>query len=142
MTTQTFTVTISLPYKALAIHAAGHWRSKTAPTKAHRTEVKYLTMQAISKAGISIPVQKVRVSSEWFMGPTPAQKDRYRPTDVQNAIGALKAAFDGVADSGLIVSDNHEHLVIGETTLHRTAKGHKGRACIELVIEILDGGLG
>jgi hypothetical protein len=40
-----------------------------------------------------------------------ARDGYYRPTDCGNAIYSLKAAIDGLIDAGLIVDDDHTHLV-------------------------------
>ncbi len=95
-------------------------------------------MEAIARCGITVPVEQIIIDSTWYMARTPTTRDRYRPLDIQNAIGALKAAFDGIVDAGLVVSDNHNHLLIGSTELLRSAKRHQGRACVELNIEILE----
>jgi len=95
-------------------------------------------MQAISKAGLCVPVKRIRVSSEWFMARTETTKDRYRPLDSQNALGSLKAAFDGLVDAGLIESDGHKFLEIGTVTLNRSAKEHKGRCAVDLIIEVIE----
>ena len=40
-----------------------------------------------------------------------ARDGYYRATDIGNAIYSLKAAIDGLIDAGLIVDDDHTHLV-------------------------------
>ena len=40
-----------------------------------------------------------------------ARDGYYRPTDCGNAIYSLKAAIDGLIDAGLIIDDDHTHLV-------------------------------
>ena len=50
----------------------------------------------------------MRLTLRWYRR---AQDGFYRPLDIGNAIYSLKAAIDGIKDAGLIVDDDHTHLV-------------------------------
>lgn len=128
-------IEIPLPPAGCNIHAKGPWRAKAAATKIYRGEVATLARRYASHfAG------PVMLSHEWFMAPDIREKARgsvrrYRPLDEGNAIGALKAAVDGLVDAGLIKGDTHVLLKWGACTLNRDRKRHGGRTCVVLTIE-------
>lgn len=41
-----------------------------------------------------------------------ADKQRYRPQDIDNAVACLKAAIDGLRDADVIQGDTWEHLAL------------------------------
>lgn len=108
--------------------------------------------------------QKIRISSVWYMGPTPEEiaikaadaanggkgKGRvkgvarswavkYRPIDSSNAGSAMKPAIDGLVDAGLVPKDNHRWVAVAPPILYRQKKEHKGLAYIELTIQQVEG---
>jgi hypothetical protein len=119
-----------------------HWRQKGAAIKLYRQEAMLLTMAAKPWVPFAGPVV---VSHEWFMHVPHKEQiglvpKRYRPLDIGNAIGALKAAIDGIVDAGLIPGDSHKVLKWGEGVLHRSANEHGGRSCVVLTFETIEGG--
>lgn len=129
-------IEIPLPPKAIAQNARCHWRRKHEATKSHRTAAKFCALAALQR-GYWEPC-KIRIHSEWFMGKKFNGDGLYRPLDIQNAIGSLKAAVDGLIDAGIAESDGHKHVQWGETILHRAAKEHKGKCAVVLRIEVID----
>ncbi len=51
----------------------------------------------------TMPWEKVAVQAEFF------HKDK-RKRDEDNSMGSLKAAYDGIVDSGLVEDDDYEHM--------------------------------
>jgi hypothetical protein len=78
----------------------------------------------------------VRISADFYCGPT--LYPRYRPLDIGNAIGSLKAAVDGLVDAGMSATDSHRDVVWGDVRLLRAKKEHQGRACVVLTITALE----
>lgn len=62
------------------------------------------------------PWFKVSVKAEFYH----ATK---RMRDQDNAMGALKAAYDGIVDSGLVLNDDYEHM-LRESPSFATDKEH------------------
>jgi len=126
-----------------------YWRVVAAAKAAYRLEAKV--------AGIGIG-QRVEcpcvVSMVFYCGLTPlerayrAKRKRlgklpkalyYRPLDKANGIGAMKSAIDGFVDAKVIEDDTHRHLSIGEVTILRAQKQHKGRSGVVLTFEAVRG---
>lgn len=86
------TLTLPLPPHELSQNARCHWSKKSAATKAYRlrTEVE------CGSRGERYRAATVRI--QWFT------KTKMHP-DPMNAMGSLKAAFDGVTDSGFLADD-------------------------------------
>ena len=95
-------ITLPLPNPKLHAHAKGDWRGKVKPTRDLRSLACLLTKQ--EAPGVSWPAAAVSYRF-WF-------PDLIR-RDAANAIQSMKAAIDGVKDSGLIPDDDWRHLSIG-----------------------------
>jgi hypothetical protein len=138
------TVTIPLPPKYVSQNQAHrHWTKRGAAAKTYRERCAALFSV--------VPRMRppIRVSTEWFLGRNPALSEPleytkgglyylcgpYYPRDAQNAVGSLKAAFDGLVDAGVVKSDAAANLTLGATVLHTTEKAHGGRSCVEVTIE-------
>jgi len=94
--------------------------AKAAATKKYRREAR----EAAQAEGIeSGPWEHATIAATFY------HRQRRRRDDV-NALGTLKAAYDGIVDSGLLVDDDHEHL----TTLPATFAIDKEAPRVELVI--------
>lgn len=131
-------LTIPLPPKGCAQNTRMHWRVRHKADQISRDEAFGAALEAYMTHGaFSGPV---RVHHTWYMARNAAEgargvPRRYRPLDEGNAIGALKAAIDGVVASGLIRADDHKSLKWGDGVLLRSAKDHQGRSCVVLVFE-------
>ena len=131
----TVTIEIPLPPKGCAQNDRGHWRVRAKANKIHHDEAFNVAMAAFLQHGALNP--PVKVSHTWYMARDPREAmrgatRRYRPLDEGNAIGALKAAIDGVVAAGLLVADSHKVLKWGDGVLHRNAWNHGGRSCVIL----------
>ena len=74
--------------------------AKAAAAKKYRQLVKETVEAECIETG---PWQKVEVDVVFFF----AVKRR---RDEDNAMGSLKAAYDGIVDAGLVVDDDYEHM--------------------------------
>ncbi len=61
-----------------------------------------------------------------------ARDGYYRPTDCGNAIYSLKAAIDGLIDAGLIVDDDHVHVVELTGRIERCGSVHDEGLRVEI----------
>lgn len=135
-----YSFTIPLPPRALSQNAHYHWRQRhkaangTERATGYRDVVKLLAKNA--KPSDWYP-RRIRVSTDWYMGPS-ADPDIYRPRDEPNAIGALKAAYDGIVDAGWIPDDTRKWLKVGDVELKGTQKEHGGKCQIVVTIEVID----
>jgi hypothetical protein len=126
------TLEIPLPPRECSQNYHGHWRRVHASVKEYRETCALLFRQAAP----GWKARPVRVSAEFFCGPS--VEPRYRPLDIGNAIGSLKAAIDGLVDGGMSPSDSHKDVVWGDVRLFRAKKEHQGRACVVLTMEALE----
>lgn len=101
------TVTLPIPPRVLSPNARCHWRVKAKATKQYRFVAVW---EACKECGLVGPRWKAaRVQVRWFT------KTKRRP-DADNALASLKAAFDGLTDAGVWVSDRetqYEPIVFG-----------------------------
>lgn len=122
------TITIPPPTRVLSPNGdRHHWTKVSAAKKDHRALTCILAKNQKAKKVSG----KVWIGIDWFM----ADKSFYCPLDKQNAIIALKAAIDGLADAGVIDGDGHKIVdSFHPVTLHRTRKEHQGRSEVVLTI--------
>lgn len=163
----TLTLEIPLPPKGCSPNEASSrtWQVRATATEWHRDQVK--TIAAVAKPADWVH-QPVRISTVWYMAPTEeelaikaadkageiAGKGRrkgrvpgvsrswavkMRPMDTGNAYGGLKAAIDGLVDALIVPKDDRHWVAMDSPKLLRTAKEHKGRACIVMTIEQVEG---
>jgi len=79
---------------------------KAAASKRYRR----LACEAVEAEGIdTCPWPQVLVEAAFF-------HKTNRTRDQDNAMGALKAAYDGIVDAGLVVNDDYEHMKRGSPT--------------------------
>lgn len=101
------TISLPLPVKVLqpncTIGSFGGRMMKASATKRYRR----LACEAVEAERIeSGPWRKVKVAAEFFF------KDS-RIRDQDNAMGSLKAVYDGIVDSGLIPDDDYKQMERG-----------------------------
>ncbi len=94
------TITIPLPPKEVRNNWRGHWAKKAAAVKTCRTETRLIAVRAIASSEMSdgLPWKKASVKVTAYF-PTA------RHLDPTNLIDALKPAFDGLQDAGVIEND-------------------------------------
>jgi len=101
---ESVTIILPLPAKVLqpncTVATIGGRFAKASATKRYRR----LACDAVEAEGIeSMPWQKVLVKADFFYATN-------RRRDQDNAMGSLKAAYDGLRDAGLVVDDDYEHM--------------------------------
>lgn len=104
MKLEEITIVLPLPNKVLqpncTIGSFGGRMMKAAASKRYRR----LAREAIEAEQLeTIPWEKVKVSATFYH----ANK---RKRDQDNAIGALKAAYDGITESKLVADDDYLHM--------------------------------
>ena len=104
-------IILPLPNKALSpnwtVGSIGGRMMKAAAVKKYR----HLVRDRIEQETIeSLPWGKVLVSAAFFY----ATKRRRDP---DNAMGSLKAAYDGIVDAGVVVDDDFEHMSRAEPSI-------------------------
>jgi len=105
-------VSLSLPPRDLWPNARPHHMAKARAAKAYRHEAKLAAKQAMGRA---VPVRWTEATIQATFRFTTARR-----RDPDNCLAALKAAFDGLRDAGLIADDNrltHLPVVIGRGEL-------------------------
>ena len=100
-TENTVTVILPTPDPKLNAHAKGHWRSKTGATARLRSCAHLAALTASD--GVRWPAASIEYRFYFA--------DRRR-RDSANAVHSMKAAVDGVVDSGLIPDDDWTHLTL------------------------------
>lgn len=102
--TETVTIILPLPGKRLSpnhtIGSRGGRFAKAAATKKYRS----IAMEAVQQAGVETGPWELARCSVTFYWPDARRRDE------DNAIASLKAAYDGIVDSGLLVDDDSKHL--------------------------------
>lgn len=129
------TLEIPLPPKGCAQNDHSHWRVRAKANQIHKDEAFAVALEQYMRVGQLCP--PVVVHHTWYMARDEREgmrgvPRRYRPLDEGNAIGALKAAIDGIVLAGLLPSDAHNVLRWGDGRLFRTAKEHGGKSCVLL----------
>jgi len=118
------TLYIPRPHRSLAQNARGHW-AIALPHKKAQKDACLLAVASLPK----VTFDWVRITFRYVNGKR--VKGEYEPADHQNAGGALKAAIDGIVESGLIQDDNKKVVLFfgGEIV---TEKGGQGRVEIDI----------
>jgi hypothetical protein len=104
MTEESIKIVLPLPVKVLqpncTVGSFGGRMMKAAAIKRYRR----LTCEAVQGERVeSGPWEYMEVEANFFFATR-------RERDPDNAIGALKAAYDGIVDSGLVPKDDIEHM--------------------------------
>jgi len=100
----TITVEVPIPPKALHPNSRTHWRAKMAPKKKYRDTCAILGLEATKSNRPQWPTAKVRI--RWR-----GKSHQTKRMDQDNAIAALKAAFDGLTDAGVWKDDKGVSVV-------------------------------
>ncbi len=113
---ETITIVLPLPAKALSpnftIGSIGGRFMKAAATKRYRR----LTKEAIENEQIeTAPWSQASVKALFYF------KSKGR-RDQDNAMASLKAAYDGIVDSGLLSDDDYEHMKRDSPEFHCDSK--------------------
>jgi Holliday junction resolvase RusA-like endonuclease len=92
-------ITITLPHPPLPLrpNSRTHWRKKAQSVKAYRQQAKVYAIGALAMQNAPL-WEKAKVQVVWRC------TKRIHP-DPDNIIASLKAAFDGLADAGVVTDD-------------------------------------
>lgn len=91
-------VRLDLPPKELTPNCRCHFMAKANKTKKYRSAAMETAMVAASEAGMSDPMDRASVKATFYCRDS-------RARDADNALASLKAAFDGLADAGVVTND-------------------------------------
>ena len=124
MISESVIIVLPLPNKLLSpnctIGSIGGRFMKAAAIKKYRR----LTKEAVEAENIeTAPWDKVAVKALFYFVHS-------RRRDPDNATGSLKAAYDGIVDSGLVADDDYEHM----TRLPPTFRVDRNYPRVELII--------
>lgn len=139
-TPRRLTIEIPLPPVYLRAQVNGNRMVRAMYTKKYRKEVKQIC-QALYQPQFQ---GKVYIDHFWYYGEDAQEKSgkkshkKYRPMDAGNAIQAMKAAVDGIVDSGLLIDDKAAYVAWGEFVRYGTKKEHQGKSGIVLVLTETD----
>ncbi len=101
MTTNTphrLVITLELPARELSPNWRGHWARKAKAVRAMRNETMLRAKAALRKLGCREPWPRAELAPKFYFT-TRRRRDR------DNLAASLKAARDGIADSGLVSND-------------------------------------
>jgi len=113
---ETITIVLPLPNRVLSpnftIGGIGGRIMKAAATKKYRR----LAREAVEEERIeSLPWDKIKVTADFYY-------TKKRRRDQDNAMGSLKAAYDGIVDAGVVIDDDYEHMERGIPKFHDGSK--------------------
>ncbi len=105
---ESITLVLPLPHRCLSPNARAHWTVKAGVTK----KARRLAREAVQAEDVmTVPWGKVTATEAFFY-------KAIRNRDERNAVAMLKAYYDGVVDSGLILDDNHNILTHGQPSFY------------------------
>lgn len=90
-------IELSLPPACLSPNGRAHWAKKHQATKRYRELAYYVARQALGRADPPRWAEATEQATFYFTS--------NRRRDQDNLIGSLKAAFDGIADAGIVADD-------------------------------------
>lgn len=103
---ESITIVLPLPHRALSPNARTHWTVKAGVTK----KARRLACEAVLAEDVkTAPWHQVEATESFYY---PNQRNR----DERNAVAMLKPTYDGIVDAGLILDDNHATLQHGPPT--------------------------
>lgn len=129
---KSFTITFNPPPRECSSNARVHGIVKGAAHKAVKDYVVMLVRQALGPSDDAPWSRQILVDVDWHMGKHIVPV--YRPTDEDNAISALKGAFDGLVQANVCSDDTSSYFRIGNVRLHRNSKDCK----VVLTVHSLD----
>lgn len=97
---ETVTITLGLPPRALMPNARPHHHAKARAVKKYRRAACVLAQAVLPE---SAPWERATIRPTFYHA---LRRDR----DGDNAVASLKSAIDGLVASGLIVDDSSKHL--------------------------------
>jgi len=102
------TITLRLPSPPLSPNWRGHWATKAKDVRLYRELANVMARQALGRQ--DPPRWKAATVQATFFFPDRRRRDK------DNLLASLKAAFDGLADAGVVENDaGFTHLPVGVT---------------------------
>ncbi len=103
-------ITLPIPDRVLSPNARVHWATKSRAVKAARQLAYIETRNAIASCKSFDPWDDALCVSRFYFATE-------RTRDKDNAQASLKAAFDGIADAGIVTNDSAftHRIEIGES---------------------------
>ena len=120
------TITMPLPPKELWQNRPCHWRKKGEVTKRYR---KAAWARSIAKVGYNEDPWQQSKSRLVFYWPDKRRRD------IRNAEAAMKPAYDGLVDAGLIADDSYKHLVHDTTEFKFDKSNPRVEITVSQVVE-------
>lgn len=106
-----------LPPRDCSPNGYKHWRRVSAAKRSQRLEWSLLAYAAARERGVPWQPPE-RATAVIEVGIKGARGTRfYAPRDEANALGALKAAIDGIVDAGALMDDSRRHLHVAGVTI-------------------------
>lgn len=125
------TITLPLPDPRLGPNkpaaTRGSMLAKARLTKAYRRSAYFRTLEAMPTV-FDTPWPRAKATLDFYFNDS-------RRRDIRNLEAAMKAAYDGIVEAGLITDDRHEVLSHGMTEVHKS--GTDGPR-VEITIERVD----
>ena len=116
-------LTLSIPPKELNPNSRSHFMAKSRKVKAYRHEAKIEALRWIRSGMGSKPTLWTEAAVQvLYFAPDARSRDK------DNLLAALKPAFDGLADAGLVVNDR------GLTHLPLLIEVDKAKPRVELLV--------
>ena len=133
-TARAIVIELPLPPRALSSNARVHWSRRHRETKGYR-ESALMHMRVSLQNERHAPKPPVRVSYA-FCTKNARRIGLYAPRDHTNAVDAIKAAQDGIADA-LGFDDSAKYMRLGTVTIDATVGPF-----VRVVVEPCEGGQG
>lgn len=93
-------IVLPLPPRVLWPNARPHWAARARAVKAYRSRARVETLLAMHRARLDRPRWPAAVEQTSFYFHDRRNRDR------DNCLAAMKSAFDGIADAGLVANDH------------------------------------
>ena len=121
-----------LPPRELSANYRGTTRGKAKTVRKYRSDCSFCAI--LGSKGLDAPIPTLAtLSLHFYYGGT--DSSCYRARDADNARYSAKALQDALVDVHILSGDSAKYLKMGETILFAKAKDHKGRACVEAILE-------
>ena len=109
----TVDVIVPLPPRGLSPNYKGAWRTHAKIKKDYRAAVALCVLghkpaTGMCEVSLTFGIKNARKLGLWC------------PRDVDNAIAAFKAGFDGLTDARVIMNDDRKHMSLGKVEIDST----------------------
>ena len=131
-------VSLDLPWPPAELNpnVRGHWADRHRATAQYRSDCFLITRDMINRAGrikarVPVPLPTPVSATVTFWMPN------RRRRDLDNLLAAMKPAWDGLVDAGLLADDNADQLSI--TLKPPEYASSRGAAGVQLVLAYREG---